>query len=104
MPESYYPNVGEDEPTEKPEATGNEDSAEVESALIPKSLLGGKEFKPGDEISLKVLHIYEDEVEVEYSKEEPETEEPEEPATMGQGPGAGPGMTYEAELDQMSKE
>lgn len=42
-----------------------------ETALIPKSLLMGKECKPGDKITLEVTHVYEDEVEVAYPKKEP---------------------------------
>lgn len=50
-----------------------------ESALIPKSLLMGKDFNPGDEVVLKIVHVYEDEVEVQYAtgkeSEEGESEE-----------------------------
>lgn len=37
--------------------------------LIPKSLLMGKEFKPGDKIILKIEAIHGDEVEVSYPEE-----------------------------------
>lgn len=47
-----------------------------ETALIPKSVLGGKEFKPGEEVVLKVTHVYEDEVAVEYAPEKPASEAP----------------------------
>lgn len=40
---------------------------EGETALLPKSILAGKEFKPGEEVVLKIVHIYDDEVEVEYA-------------------------------------
>lgn len=44
-----------------------DDGEEGATALLPKSVLGGKEFKPGDEVVLKIEHIYEDEVEVSYA-------------------------------------
>lgn len=50
-----------------------EERAEGETALVPKSLFAGKAPEVGDTVSLKVVHIYEDEIEV-----EPETEEKEE--------------------------
>lgn len=34
------------------------------TALLPKSILGGKDFNPGDEVVLKVVRLYDDEVEV----------------------------------------
>lgn len=40
---------------------------EGETALIPKSLLMGKEVKVGETIPMKVVHIFEDEVEVQCS-------------------------------------
>ena len=44
----------------------NEDSSE-QTALIPKSILGGKDCQPGEELAMKVVHVYEDEVEVEFA-------------------------------------
>jgi hypothetical protein len=38
-----------------------------ETALLPKSILAGKEFNPGDELVLKVVRLYDDEVEVAYA-------------------------------------
>lgn len=40
-----------------------------ETALLPKSLCPDMEFEPGQELKLKVVHVYDDEVEVEYMKE-----------------------------------
>lgn len=45
-----------------------------QTALLPKSILGGKEFKAGEEVVLKITHVYEDEVAVEYASEKPEGE------------------------------
>lgn len=75
-----YPDVGS-KPADA-ESPPEQDEDVGETALLPKSILGGKDFKPGDEIVLKVEHIYDDEVEVSYASEpkEPETNtEPEMP-------------------------
>lgn len=37
-----------------------------ETALIPKSMFGDAEVKPGDEIRLKVVRSFDDEIEVAY--------------------------------------
>jgi hypothetical protein len=60
-------------PEEKDE---NEDSAES-SALLPKSLFSGKDFKVGDEIVLKITHLYSDQFEAIYAPEKSSKEEPE---------------------------
>lgn len=58
--ESAAPEGGEGDPENQPE--------EGETALLPKSILAGKEFNPGDEVVLKIVRINEDEVEVSYAK------------------------------------
>lgn len=63
---------GEKVSDEAESATEGEDSSE--SALIPKSLVAGKDVKPGDTILLKVVHEYEDELEVQYAHEGSEGE------------------------------
>lgn len=75
MAEDYY-DTGDMNPEESssPEASQRGATEGGESALIPKSLLMGKEFNPGDEVVLKIVHIYEDEVEVQYAPEEPKEE------------------------------
>lgn len=75
--------------------TGNaapKDEQEQEtSALLPKSILAGKEFKVGDEIVLKIDALHDDEVEVSYASDK--AKEP-----------AGDDMeTAKASLDQYSK-
>lgn len=55
------PSQAEGAPEKKPDQEGSE------SALLPKRILGGKKLNVGDEISLKIVHEYEDEVEVEFS-------------------------------------
>jgi len=67
------------------------DGEESDSVLIPKSALGGKEWKEGDTITLTVKNVFEDEVEAEASNgAETETESAE--------------PDYNAELDQLAKE
>lgn len=73
-----YSNPGDTEEapetgTDTEETSEKEDTGEA-SALLPKSVLGGKEFKPGEEVVLKIVHVYEDEVEVSYASEKPEGE------------------------------
>lgn len=72
MPDSYYQDdTAESSPKPSPGGGKDEESAGA-SALLPKSLLAGKDFKVGDEVVLKIVHEYEDEVEVEYSHDEPD--------------------------------
>lgn len=47
-----------------------EEEGAGESAMLPKSILAGKDFNPGDELVLKVVALHGDEVEVEYAKSE----------------------------------
>lgn len=51
----------EDAPVEEAEDSG------AETALLPKSMVAGMEVKAGDEIRLKIVKLYDDEVEVEYA-------------------------------------
>jgi len=84
MPTDYYQGLDNE-----PEKT----TAESETTLVPKSLVGDA-VEIGDTVTLKVEHIYEDEVEVSLlSKDEDEDEdETVEPS----GP-----MPPEAELDSL---
>ena len=60
---------GQAEPAPKDEEAAGDDEGKMEgtTALLPKSILAGKEFKPGEEVVLKIVHIYGDEVEVAYA-------------------------------------
>lgn len=42
---------------------------EGQTAMLPKSILAGKEFKPGDEVVLKIVAMQDDSVVVEYAPE-----------------------------------
>lgn len=48
---------------------GDAENSVEESALIPKSLLAGKHFEPGEEVVLEIVKMHGDEVEVRYAKE-----------------------------------
>lgn len=78
MPDEYFPTAGAEddmgmEETPQPDAdTPPEETEGGTTALLPKSVLGGKDFEPGDEVVLKVVKVHEDEVEVEYASEKPE--------------------------------
>lgn len=70
--DDFMPQMADEAPSNSgagaaPEKDKDEGS---ETALIPKSLLAGKQFKPGDEVVLRIVRDYEDEVEVEYATEE----------------------------------
>lgn len=70
MPKDYYSDHDEEAEPPKdlqpPDDERHEDEGEP-TALIPKSLLAGKEFKPGEEIVMEIVHIYGDEVEIKYA-------------------------------------
>ena len=74
MPNDYYPEPDGPDESMPPPKEEDMDKSEGKTALLPKSVLGGKEFKVGEEVVLKVTHIYEDEVAVEYASEKPAEE------------------------------
>src|SRR5574342_131837 len=73
MPDAY--SVGEDEVSEKDDSPMEEEDEGEATALLPKSILGGKEFKPGEEVVLQIKAVYDDEVEVAYAKEKKDDKE-----------------------------
>lgn len=88
MPQNYYPDEEvEDEREDETEDSSEEMSPTGDTALVSKSML--PEVKVGDTVTLKVVHIYEDEIELEKVQEEKTT--PERPG-------------YEAELDALAQE
>lgn len=99
MPDSYYPKMQDSPPDAPPAGDTPPDKAESESVLLPKSILGGKQFKVGDEIVLKIVHEYEDEIEVEYAKDKPDKEDKEENLEAGEVTKGGD-MTDMAQADE----
>lgn len=75
MPAYGNPDMYSDAPAapEKPEmeaSESDEESPENEpTAEIPKSLFGGKEFKPGEEIVLEIVQLTENGAVVKYASE-----------------------------------
>lgn len=69
------------EPESKDEGEGGE-----AEALLPKSILAGKDFKPGEEIVLQIVSIEDDSVRVKYASESKEETESESPELAGPAP------------------
>lgn len=64
--EDNYDDSPSNPPAEAPKEEGMDESPR---GLLPKAILAGKDFKPGDEIVLKIDAIHDDEVEVSYAPE-----------------------------------
>jgi hypothetical protein len=68
-----YPNMGGDEggggTSAHDDGGDHEEKMEGEEALLPKSILAGKEFNVGDEVVLEITSIKDDEITVKYAKE-----------------------------------
>lgn len=81
---NYYPEDQTDTTadTDSGDSGKGKDDYGSESALIPKALLAGKDFKPGDEVVFKIVHMYEDEVEIEYATDDSDNEKSEGKSTM----------------------
>lgn len=76
----------------KPVAPADGKDEDMETAMLPKSILMGKKFEPGDEVVLRIVRMHEDEVEVAYaSGEEEKGEEDQAPAEAEPAPAAPPG-------------
>lgn len=75
MDEEMYPETEPQTPaqpeSETPEKGGEE---EGETALIAKSIFGGKVLKPGDKVTFKIADAYDDEYGVELVDSEEESE------------------------------
>lgn len=76
-----YADAAPAQPTTKPTAEPEEEKSEEATAVIPKELLGGKDFKPGEEIMLEIVQLTEDGAVVKYSEGKGEEEHEEEPAS-----------------------
>lgn len=93
----------EGSPAEEARETPEEESEEQEKAPeaeIPKSLLAGKDFKPGEEIVLEIVAVGEESVRVKYATEKGEYEEEPEPE-RGRGMMRGPGGPPQDEMAGM---
>jgi hypothetical protein len=88
MPEDYYPDTGEAGEGSLPPKDAEAPRTDSETALVPKSMIG--DLAVGDTCTVKVVHVYADEVEVEKCESETEPK----PSRPG----------YESELDEMATE
>ena len=64
-----------DGPTPPKDGMEEGDKGEV-TGILPKEILAGKDFKPGEEIVLKIVAIHDNDVEVAYASDKGEGEEP----------------------------
>lgn len=91
MPDNYYDDGGAGGAPQGAEATAPDEQAGGNTALLPKSLFGGKELKPGDTVTLKVSQVHEDEVAVEMSGDSEPAEQPQEQPQPAEAPAPGGG-------------
>jgi hypothetical protein len=93
MPEDMYSDSSPQPEHEAPSGEGYDG----ETAVLPKSILAGKEFKPGEEVVLKIVAIHDDSVEVKYASEsgDEHSEGGEEPEPAAQPDGGGSSSMYE---------
>lgn len=100
MPNDFYSNEGAGSDANETGAGAEpqqpqEEKAEGETALLPKSIFGSTPPEPGATCTFKVVHVYDDEVEVEYQDDENAEDNSElgkadsALAAMGQPPEAG---------------
>lgn len=91
---NYYADAGPANPgpAEKATEPEREEAGEAATAELPKTVLGGKEFKPGEEVVLQIVQVMDDSVLVKYATEEGggEEEAPAE-ASAPEGGGGNPG-------------
>ena len=85
----------------EPHDDSKEEMDESPKGLLPKSILMGKEFKPGDEIVLKIDAIHNDEVEVSYATGKGDEGKGEEKPEMAPEGGAGASEGGDAEMRSM---
>lgn len=84
-------------PEEESKPDMQEEKGEEATAVIPKALLAGKEWKPGEEIVLQIVQVNEDGAVVKYASEKGGGEEYPEEAGGGEekdNPGSMSSMMY----------
>ena len=75
MPDNYYPESGDEAAPSQPagedgaipKSEEKPDENNEQTALIPKGLLAGKDFEPGEEVVFKIVKMHGDEVEIAYA-------------------------------------
>jgi exosome complex RNA-binding protein Csl4 len=81
-------------PAEAPAEVPAEPAESAPTAELPKSVLGGQTFKPGDEVTLRVMEVTENSVLVSFAGAE-ETAPPEAAPAAAPPPGGGMGAMME---------
>lgn len=92
MPEDYYSDGGEAPASSKAGETPQTGAGadDQPTGVLPKSILAGKKFKPGDEVVLEIVRIHDDEIEVKYASEKGKEEESEAPDGREPEPASAP--------------
>lgn len=90
---NYYadaePSTAPDGPPDKDTSPEKEEAGDAQTAEIPKGVLGGKDFKPGEEVVMQVVQVMEDSVLVKYASQKEEEKEEEQAPEMAQAPAPG---------------
>lgn len=88
---NYYADAGPAETPEpqEPHDEKTEGEGEAQTAELPKTVLGGKDFKPGEEVVLEIVDVRENSVLVKYASEKGGEKEEEAPAAAGAEPAGG---------------
>jgi len=81
-----------DAPPAEPKMEEGEKEGSHDTGILPKTLMAGKDFKPGEEIVLKVVAVHENDFEVSYASEGGEGKEGEYKEPEAAGAPAGGGM------------
>lgn len=97
MPNDYYSDAAAPPaPAGEPKTTeAKEGDSDSQTAVIPLAVLGGKQFKPGEEVVLQIVSMNEDGAVVKYAEGKGEEEEPPKeeapPPAAAPAPGGAPG-------------
>lgn len=92
---------------EESQASDHDESQEPEKTyLLPKEVLMGKKFEPGDEVVLRIVGMHDDQIEVTYAPAKEQEKSPEgegapepEGAMAGGGGEPGGGMSSMSEYE-----
>lgn len=87
MPQDYYPADDTSEESNLPPKDAEKPKPSSETALVPKAMLGDVDV--GQTVTMKVVRVYEDEIELEKTEMESEESDKKE---------------YESELDELAME
>jgi hypothetical protein len=72
MADEYYEDEASASDPSPEMEEGEDETPEVETALLPKSIFEDKELKPGNKCEFEIVSVFDDEVEVKYVKHDKE--------------------------------